>query len=253
MKEIFFVGKMNLPNREMVTGLRQNFSVQMVTEGKKNLSEMMNFSAPALVVISLVESEGRYVEIFEYLKDNWSTIPVVTIGTTAETFAYKGYYFYTQFENLHRPVTEQQVLDFCLKKLNMSVELEVEQIIKSGKAHILIVDDNVVQLRSMKQLLDERYSVSVATSGAQAFISMGKHKPNVILLDYMMPVMNGRMALEMLRADSELKDIPVIFLTSVADKDVVEELISLKPAGYLLKPTPYDKLIDTIENVLKSR
>lgn len=250
MKDIFFVGKLNLENRELITALREHFSVQLVTEENSNLNDMMRFSVPALVIISLTEADSCYMKFFECLKSSWSGIPVITIGTTAETFAYRSFYFYSQFENFHRPVTDTELVDICMKKLNLSLELDVANMLREEKEHVLIVDDNVAQLRNIKQLLEDKYSVAVATSGAQAFVAMGKQKPDVILLDYMMPVMDGRMTLEMIRADEQLKDIPVIFLTSAADKEIVKELLSMKPAGYLLKPPSYDKLISTIENVL---
>jgi len=176
---------------------------------------------------------------------------VVTVGTTAETFAYKNFYFYQQFENIQRPVADYEVVNFCMKKLNLTTEREVADILRVEYEHVLVVDDNVVELRGIKQLLEDKYSVAVATSGAQAFVAMGKRRPDVILLDYMMPLMDGKMTLEMIYADEQWKDIPVIFLTSAADKEVVQELLKLKPAGYLLKPATYEKLITTIETVLR--
>ena len=70
---------------------------------------------------------------------------------------------------------------------------------KTNSAHILIIDDNALVLRNMKVLLDERYSVSVAASATQAYMAMEKRKPNLILLDYDMPVCDGKMALQMFR------------------------------------------------------
>ena len=62
--------------------------------------------------------------------------------------------------------------------------------------------------------------------------AIGKKRPDLILLDYEMPVCDGRQTLEMIRADEELKDIPVIFLTGVNDREHIESVLSLKPAGY---------------------
>ena len=69
----------------------------------------------------------------------------------------------------------------------------------------------------------------------------------MILLDYEMPVVNGKQTLEMLRWEKSFSDIPVIFLTGRNDPEIVKDLLSLKPAGYLLKslkPTEIKKYID---------
>ena len=76
--------------------------------------------------------------------------------------------------------------------------------------------------------------------------------PHLILLDYSMPEMDGRQALELIRADADLKTIPVIFLTSMADKEIVSEILKLKPEGYLLKPPSSEQLLSQIESVLKT-
>ena len=120
----------------------------------------------------------------------------------------------------------------------------------SGKKRILVVDDNGSTLRTMKAMLEGEYEVAIAISGAQAMTSIGKKRPDLILLDYEMPVCDGRMTLEMIRADDDMKDIPVVFLTAVNDRANIEAVIKLKPAGYFLKPAVKDKLIAEIEKIL---
>ena len=119
-----------------------------------------------------------------------------------------------------------------------------------GKKRILVVDDNGTTLRTMKAMLEGDYEVAIAISGAQAMTSIGKKRPDLILLDYEMPVCDGRMTLEMIRADEDMKDIPVVFLTAVNDRANIEAVLKLKPAGYFLKPALKDKLIAEIEKIL---
>ena len=99
-------------------------------------------------------------------------------------------------------------------------------------------------------MLEERYEVAVAISGAQAMTSIGKKRPDLILLDYEMPICDGKMTLEMIRADDDLKNIPVIFLTAVNDRANIEAVLKLKPAGYILKAPIKDKLIAEMEKIL---
>ena len=120
----------------------------------------------------------------------------------------------------------------------------------STKKNVLVVDDNPVTIRAIKGMLENEFAVTVATSGAQAMTAIGKRRPDCILLDYEMPVCDGRQTLEMIRADEELSSIPVIFLTAVRDKEHIEKVLSLRPQGYLLKPSSKDNLIAKINEVI---
>ena len=73
----------------------------------------------------------------------------------------------------------------------------------------------------------------------------------MILLDYEMPVCDGKMTLEMIRADEDLTSIPVVFLTAVNDRANIEAVLKLKPAGYFLKPPVKDRLLAEIEKILR--
>ena len=81
--------------------------------------------------------------------------------------------------------------------------------------------------------------------------SIGKKRPDLILLDYEMPVCDGRQTLEMIRADDEISDIPVIFLTGVNDREHIEPILALRPAGYLLKPPVQERILEAIKKALQ--
>ena len=75
-------------------------------------------------------------------------------------------------------------------------------------------------------------------------------EPDLILLDYEMPVCDGRQTLEMIRADEEISDIPVIFLTGVNDREHIEMVLALRSAGYLLKPPVKERLLGEIKKAV---
>lgn len=118
--------------------------------------------------------------------------------------------------------------------------------------HILIVDDDPVTLRTMKVMLSNDYSVAIATSATQAMTAIARKCPDLILLDYQMPVCDGKQTLEMIRREESTKDIPVIFLTGTEDPEQIDEILALKPEGYFLKPPVRDKLLLEIQNVLNA-
>lgn len=106
---------------------------------------------------------------------------------------------------------------------------------ENPKLKILVVDDSMTIRQSMKQLLDKEYEVTLAESGVAAIRTITLNRPDLVLLDYEMPVCDGKQTLQMLRSEKSFSDIPVIFLTGRDDPEVVRALLSLKPAGYLLK------------------
>lgn len=112
---------------------------------------------------------------------------------------------------------------------------EEQDCTSDGRPKILVVDDSATIRTAMMQLLREDYDVSLAESGVAAIRAITLNRPDLILLDYEMPVCDGRQTLEMLRSEKSFAEIPVIFLTGQGDPEVVKKLLSLKPAGYLLK------------------
>ncbi|MCM1387162.1 MAG: response regulator [Bacillus sp. (in: Bacteria)] len=120
----------------------------------------------------------------------------------------------------------------------------------SQRKHILIVDDTPVMLKTLKEHLHTKYDVATAVSGKIALKFLERKKTDLILLDYEMPEENGPAVLEKLRANEETKDIPVVFLTGVSDKEKIREALVLRPQSYLLKPIDREKLMDTIESII---
>lgn len=118
---------------------------------------------------------------------------------------------------------------------------------KSLKKKLLVVDDSDTVQLAMKGLLQEDYEITVANSAASAICCITLKRPDLVLLDYDMPVCDGAQVLQMIRSESKLADIPVFFLTAKVDKASVRKVIPLKPEGYLLKsakPAEIKKNID---------
>jgi hemerythrin-like metal-binding protein len=128
---------------------------------------------------------------------------------------------------------------------------EVEKYLMKREVHhkkkVLVVDDSVTIRQGIRKLLEHDYDVTLAPSGTAALRSMILDRPDLVLLDYEMPVCDGQQVLEMTRSEDALADIPIIFLTGKADPETVKKLVSLKPDGYLvkyLKPAQIKQKID---------
>ncbi|MBP5283392.1 MAG: response regulator [Treponema sp.] len=120
----------------------------------------------------------------------------------------------------------------------------------SRRQSILVVDDDPIMLKVIKEYLHEEFDTAVAVSGKVALKYLETHSPDLVLLDYEMPELNGPQVLERIRMDEKTMSIPVVFLTGQKDTEKVREAVRLKPQGYLLKPCEKQKLIEAIKKIL---
>ena len=118
---------------------------------------------------------------------------------------------------------------------------------------ILVVDDSDFMRSAMLDLLGSDYEVLTAASGMSAIRSITLARPDLVLLDYEMPVCSGSQMLEMIRSQKDFADIPVIFLTCRVDRESVKKAISLKPDGYLSKSLSVGSVKKEIDHFFERR
>lgn len=106
----------------------------------------------------------------------------------------------------------------------------------STSKRVLVVDDDQNMLQLLYAFLRDSYEVVMADSGKAALDCLRTQKADLMLLDYLMPEMNGKETLEKIREDEKLRDLPVFFLTGVSDSAKISECLKLDPIGYILKP-----------------
>ena len=116
---------------------------------------------------------------------------------------------------------------------------------------ILIVDDDPSYAKMVREWIKDDYQTDIVTAGMQAITFLLKNKADLVLLDYEMPVVDGPGVLQMLRQEPETRDIPVVFLTGVGSKDSVQRVMELKPAGYVLKSTSRENLLEYIKGKIR--
>jgi CheY-like chemotaxis protein len=109
-----------------------------------------------------------------------------------------------------------------------------------GRATVLVVDDDAATQILLAKMLDkEGYRVIAAYSGTEALILARRHKPQAITLDILMPRMDGWTALKELKADAELRDIPVIMVSNISERGLA---MPLGAADYMTKPVDRQRL-----------
>jgi len=131
------------------------------------------------------------------------------------------------------------------------VENKMNNFGDSRKATILVVDDTPANLAMMNALLKEDYLVKVANNGERALnIAHSDAKPDLILLDVMMPDMDGYEVCQRLKADSVTKDIPIIFLTAKSEMEDERHGLELGAVDYLAKPISPPIVMARVKNHL---
>lgn len=116
---------------------------------------------------------------------------------------------------------------------------------------ILVVDDNKRNLQVVGNILhDEKYKVAMAINGSTALKLASQLKPDLVLLDIMMPEMDGYEVCKKLKENPETKDIPVIFLTAKVETDDIVEGFNLGGVDYITKPFKQKELLVRIKTQL---
>lgn len=250
MYRVLLLGRLDRTAEELYKCLYRNYHVQFCTETNETMHNMMRITKPDMVMVNAAEKGEIPTSVFEFLNNFYLHLPVVVVGSREVCDTYGQYYNGDNIVPIYRPVTTTSILEQCAKILANGKYVDPNAKKEEVKLkHVLVVDDSAVTLRSVKALLDKKYRVSVATSGEMAIKSMQRCLPDMVLLDYEMPDCDGRQTLEMIRQDETMKDIPVMFLTGVADKQHIASVLALNPVGYMLKPPEKEKLLEAIEAV----
>lgn len=128
-----------------------------------------------------------------------------------------------------------------------------EQNAPTNKKKILVIDDSDTVRLAMQKLLGEDYEVSTANSGMIGIRCMTLNRPDLVLLDYEMPVCDGRQVLEMIRSEEDFAKIPVFFLTGKVDKESIIKVMPLNPEGYLIKSQQPEDIKKNIDGYFRKK
>ncbi len=119
---------------------------------------------------------------------------------------------------------------------------------------ILTVDDDQLNIKLLGYMLSDRgYSVQTATNGMDALASVSAQRPDLILLDVMMPTMDGFEVLERLKGDAATRSIPVVMLTSLSDDSSRARGASLGAIHFLSKPTQRKELLAIVDEICNAQ
>jgi len=122
-----------------------------------------------------------------------------------------------------------------------------------GRNRILIVDDELINLKILSNILSGEYVLSVAMNGPQALEIARRQAPDLILLDIVMPKMSGIDVCKELKADEDLEHIPVIFVTSMDDETNAAVGLAVGACDYIAKPVSPAIMLARVKTHLQNR
>ncbi len=262
MEKIVFVANISKTASEIFNSLSGKYETKMLELNKEVLLAKIPEIEPLLVVVYSKDFSRDDILAFHSMLSAPETrkFPVIFIGGKEDYKDFLAPWDANVAGIILTPATLSAVMDKIAMAVaaihqknggdenpkNEKTSPEPKPAEKDERKHILIVDDDSVTLRMMMNILKDEYKTTVAKSGTAAISLLGSQKPDLILLDYLMPVCDGLQTLQMIRSEESTKDIPVFFLTGVSDAEYVKNAMTLKPEGYILKTTEPKEILKRI-------
>lgn len=285
MKRILFVADFNDTAHCIQEAMLSRYQVQLCSmKNAEDVSHMIRMFRPDMVVVFISCYQNISSKLFYILTIVHAAIPIITIGKKEDTMQYEMLYSKTQYTHLYRPIKNRDIMKCIADRLHITEDenaehkdisdisdyIENEDKIKNKtdiwddaeldneadadkRKHILFVDNDDEIYNNMKTIIGDRYRVSVAGTELQAMRMLEKDRPDMMFLSYEMPLCEGRIMLEMIRSDEELRKLPVVFLTKIAEKRNIASIIRLKPAGCILKPLDKEIVTRIIEKCMDAK
>lgn len=233
----------------IVVGLKK-WDYEVVTADPTPTSIEATPDRPGIYVMYLGELTAEDSQLFKYINEQIDSERFILylIGNKEELDIAQSFIGKEKVQETYlRP------LDVKLLAEHLNMVVDYSSVDESLRKKILIIDDDGAMLRMMRTWLSVKYHVYMASSGKIALSFLMQNPVDLILLDYEMPVMNGPEVLMAIRDTQALKNTPVIFLTAKDDKESVMNVVRLKPAKYILKSMPKEKLIGSIDDFFSAR
>jgi len=237
---------------------REGYDAEWAQDGEAGLAAMRK-SKPDLILLDIVMPKKDGYDVLEdmHKDESLKDIPVIVISNSGQPveierilkMGVKDYVIKAQF-------SPEEVLTKMANYLTPSKHENIPGVTSAkNNIQILVVeDDQFLSSLATGQLAKEGYKVSSAFDGEWGLKSVQEKKPDLVLLDIIMPVMNGFEMLKRMKADPATKDIPVIIFSNLGQDSEIEEGKQLGADDFLVKAKfTLREVMDKIEALLKKK
>lgn len=253
--EVLVIGNPGNMLSEMYNSFLSIFKVEVVGFDRNQIAKQLVLHPIECMVVSLKDATTEQLSILEWIKTDpqYYNLKMVAVGFEYDKNKLSPSLRLVMDKVLFYPISNDDIIKeicaLCGKNHLIKLKaIENQGVMNEKKVkHVLVVDDDARMLRAVKNWLQDNYKVSIVNSGLAAMAFLEKQVPDIVLLDYEMPMFSGAQTLEMMRKDKRLKDVPVFFLTGVSDKEKVKDVVLLKPQGYILKGITREQLIQKLD------
>jgi len=237
-KKIIYVDDVNYSLITLKNRLQDHYDIFPAGNVPK-MYEFLDLFMPDLIILDVNMPDIDGYEAIKGLKNDerYSSIPVIFLtGSSDKESVVKG---------LSLGAADYVIKPFSSPKLIESIEALLDPKKQKSasnddendsKPSVLIVDDVASMLRAMQHALQDRYNVSVLSKPEDALDFLKSKKPDLILLDYIMPVINGFALIPMIREIPNHADTPIIIITTEGTSDIVNEAMSRGASDFIVKP-----------------
>ncbi|MCX6286145.1 MAG: response regulator [Bacteroidetes bacterium] len=223
----------------------QKFNVVIARNGKEAMEQLTQFK-PEAIIMDLMMPEVDGFQLLKMIRETEATSKIPVLILTAKHIS-KEELSFLKGNNVHEFVQKGDVnRTELIARVNEMVSLkhsktaEVRSMFprteRSDKPLILVVEDNPDNMRTVKALLHPDYRTVEAHDGVEGVCQALNHKPDLILMDMSLPVMDGFSSFDEIRKSEHLKNIPVVALTASAMKGNREEILEYGFDDYISKP-----------------
>jgi len=248
LKRIIHVDDVNYSLVSVKNRLNKIFNVIPANSSIK-LYELLEKFIPDLILLDADMPEIDGYETIKGLKadDRYAHIPVVFLtGRSDRASVVKGISLGAA-DYIFKPVQTEKLIDTLDNILNPKEhEQSAKEEENNNKPGVLAVDDVASMLRAVQYALQDRYNVYLLSKPEGVPNFLKTEKPDLILLDYLMPTMSGFDLISIIKTIPEHKDTPIIILTTEGTQEHVKEAINLGASDFIVKPFKPKELNDKV-------
>ena len=246
-KKIIYVDDVNYSLVSVKSRLSERYDIFPADSAVK-MFELLEFFTPDLILLDVNMPDINGYETIKSLKANerFCDIPVIFVtGNSDRESVVKG---------LSLGAADYVVKPYTANKLIDSIEANLYSAIKDlnsdddneNKPSVLIVDDVSSMLRAMQYALNDKFNVYVLSKSEDAIDFLRTKTPDLILLDYVMPIINGFDLIPIIRELPGHKETPIIIITTEGTQDHVSQAMSIGASDFIVKPFKPKELNDKV-------